>query len=63
MQEEEKLLTEAELLVRLNIPIKKFGELRRKGIIPVVRLGHRSYRYRLSSVMRALSKLETRALT
>jgi len=58
MQEIEKLLTEAELLLQINIPIKKFGELRRKGLVPVVKLGHKSYRYRLSSVMRALRKLE-----
>lgn len=63
MQENEKLLTEAELLALINVPVKKFGEMRRAGIVPFVKLGHRSYRYRLSSVMRALRKLEVQEVS
>ena len=47
------------LLKRLgpSITAKKFGELRRKRLIPYVRLGHRTYVYEEAAVRRALKKL------
>jgi hypothetical protein len=51
-------LTEPEVLRALRVvKPKKFGELRRKGLIPYVLLGHRSYIYDLDEVRRALKKL------
>jgi len=55
---EEPLLTEKDICDQLNVPAQVFGGLRRKGIVPYVRFGGRTYRYRLSDVLKALKKLE-----
>jgi hypothetical protein len=59
----EKLLTEEELLADealKNVPRTKFGRLRRKGFVPFIKLGHKTYLYRKSRVLAALAKLEKR---
>lgn len=65
-EEEEELLTKEELL-RLR-PFRKlksarFGRLRRQGLVPYVRLGHKSYLYRPSAVLAALRVLEQQVPT
>ena len=53
----EDLLTEKELLKRLRtISRKKFRELRSQKPIPVIRLGHRTYRYIEADVRRAIDQ-------
>ena len=56
------LVTQDQLLERFGgrITAKKFGELRRKKLIPVIRLGHRTLLYSESAVLRAIKKLTVR---
>jgi hypothetical protein len=65
VEDEEELLTERELL-RLP-PFRKlklrFGRLRRKGLVPYVRLGHKSYLYRPSAVLAAIRSMEQQTPT
>ena len=55
----DNLISGEVLLKRLgpSITAKKFGELRRKRLIPYVKLGHRTYVYDEVAVRRALKKL------
>jgi hypothetical protein len=55
----DKLLTEEQLFVRLGrfVSPQKFAQLRRQGLVPFVRLGHKTYRYVEADVRRALRKL------
>jgi hypothetical protein len=57
----ERLLTRNQTLRALQhtISAKKFAELLAKKLIPEIRLGHRTRRYRLSSVHKALAALES----
>lgn len=58
----EKFLTEEELLEDeffKNITPTKFGRLRRLGLIPFLKLGHKTYLYQKSRVLAALAKLES----
>jgi hypothetical protein len=57
-----RLLTRKQLLRELDdaITSKKFSELRRKRLIPEIDLGHRTKRYELEAVLRALQKLTVR---
>lgn len=62
------LLEAEEELVTLQEPLHlpplrkieraQFGRLRRKGLVPYVRLGHKTYLYRPSAVIEALKRLE-----
>ena len=57
----EKLLTQSELLgeeALRNVSSDKFGRLRRLGLIPYIKLGHKTYLYQKTRVMEALAKLE-----
>jgi hypothetical protein len=61
IHEEEELVTLEELL-QLP-PFRKihpdtFGRMRRKGLFPYLRIGHKSYLYRPSDVLAALRQLE-----
>jgi hypothetical protein len=59
--DDEELLTEEELLTLppfRKIKPRAFAELRRRGLVPFLPLGHRSYLYRASSVRAALRRLE-----
>ncbi len=59
---EEKFLTQDELLgdkIFENVSANKFERLRRLGLVPFLRLGHRTYLYQKSRVLEALAKLES----
>jgi hypothetical protein len=60
----EDLITRRELLRRLKGTISeaKFRELLKRKLIPVIDLGHRTKRYRLSAVRKALIKLESEVI-
>jgi hypothetical protein len=51
------LVTERELSKELSFGEYGIRQLRKEGKIPFVRLGHRSIRYNLAEVARALKKL------
>jgi hypothetical protein len=57
------IITRRELVRRLRtLTAKKLAELEARGLIPVIRLGHRTLRYRESSVRAALIALESEAI-
>jgi excisionase family DNA binding protein len=58
-----RLLDEAELCELLNIPRTKFQKLRRRRLIPLVRLGYRTYRYDPADVRRALDRLKVKVVS
>jgi excisionase family DNA binding protein len=51
-----ELLTAAELAERLRVKPGTVREWARRGLIPSVRLGHKTIRYRLAAVVAALSE-------
>jgi hypothetical protein len=59
------LLKEEQLLKRLGgvMTPKKFGELRRKRLIPVIKLGHRTLVYDEAAVRRAIGRLTVREVS
>jgi len=57
---EGQLLTQEEILQKIfgkRLHPKKFEEMRRRGLIPYVKMGHRTYMYDESAVRRALRRL------
>ncbi len=61
IEKEEELIPLEELLALP--PLRKltpeaFGRLRRKGVFPYLRLGHKTYLYRVSQVLAALRRCE-----
>jgi len=58
----EKLLTDEQLANELGLRRRTIKTLRMDGKIPVVLLGPKTIRYRLSSVEAALAKLEIKAI-
>jgi excisionase family DNA binding protein len=52
----ERLLGYAELSQEINLPVRSVRTLVYKGVIPHVRLGHRTVKFRASEVERALRK-------
>jgi excisionase family DNA binding protein len=56
----ERLLTYEELAHELNMPERSVRTLTYKGIIPHVRLGHRTIRFQASRVAKALQKREVK---
>jgi excisionase family DNA binding protein len=58
-----RLLTETEVCELLNIPKFKFQKLRRRRLIPLVKLGYRTLRYDPSDVRRALDRLKVKAVS
>lgn len=58
-----KLLTKKQLKEVLNLPsTRMIDELMRRRNIPYLRLGHRTVRFELTAVEKALSKLEVREI-
>ena len=61
----EPLLTQREILERIfggRLNAKKFEAMRRQGLIPCYRLGHRSLLYSESEVRAALRRLRVRGV-
>lgn len=61
--DESRLYTEVEICGLLHIPLPRFRFLRRRRLIPFIRLGYRSYRYDLVDVRNALNRLKVKALS
>jgi excisionase family DNA binding protein len=59
----ERLLTYDELARELGLPLRSVRTLAYKGIIPHVKLGHRTVRFQASRVERALQKREVKEVT
>jgi Helix-turn-helix domain len=57
-----RLLTGNELAVKLGESERIVSSLRHKGIIPYLKLGHRTIRYNESAVIAALEKREVKAI-
>ena len=56
-------LTTGELASKLNVPSSRMiDEMRHRGAIPFLRLGHRTVRFQLDRVLSALERLEVRAI-
>lgn len=56
----EPLLTYEELARAKNMSVREVRTLKYKGIIPYLELGHRTVRFQLSRVDKALQKREVR---
>jgi len=57
------LIDGKELASRLNAPSQRIlAEMRRKRMIPYIKLGHRTIRYSWPRVLEALSRFEIRAV-
>jgi hypothetical protein len=63
LAEELRLRTEEEIVRDLNIPLNLFQRLRRRRLIPIVRLGYRSFRYDIVDVRKALDRLKVKAVS
>jgi hypothetical protein len=61
--DELRLRTEKEICDELNVPFYMFRRLRRRRLIPFVRLGYRSYRYDIVDVRNALNRLRIKAVS
>ncbi len=56
---ENKSLVDDEVVAKaLQIPVVQVGKLRRARKIPFVRLGHRTIRFDLAQVMKAVQRFE-----
>jgi len=55
-QNDEELLTGEQLGEKLKVPELTIEKWRREGRIPIIWLGHRTLRYRLSDVVAALQQ-------
>ena len=61
----EPLLTQAEILERIfggRLSAKKFESMRRQGLFPTYKLGHRTLMYSESEVRAALRRLRVRGV-
>jgi excisionase family DNA binding protein len=58
----ERLLTYEELAREIGLPLRSLRTLTYKGIIPHVRLGHRTVRFQASRVQKALQKREVKEI-
>lgn len=56
-QNDEELLTAEQLGEKLKVPLLTIEKWRRAGQIPILWLGHRTLRYRLSDVVTALQQV------
>ncbi len=63
LKQSEKLLTDEQLASELGLRRRTIKTLRMARSIPVVVLGPKTIRYRLSSVEAALAKLEVKAIS
>jgi hypothetical protein len=60
--DEVRLRTEEEITQELNVPLRTFRRLRRRRLVPVVKLGYRLYRYDIVDVRAALNRLKIKAV-
>jgi hypothetical protein len=58
-----RLRTDEEVCAELGLNIHRFHRLRRKHLIPYVRLGYRTLRYDPLDVRTALNKLRVKAVS
>jgi excisionase family DNA binding protein len=58
----EPLLSYEQMASELNVPVRSLRELVRKGVIPHLRLGHRTVKFQRSKVDRALQRREVKAV-
>jgi excisionase family DNA binding protein len=58
--EAKTLVDEAEIARLLNVPPVYVGKLRRRGLIPFIRLGHRTIRFETGKVLTAVERLRIR---
>jgi excisionase family DNA binding protein len=58
-----KLLTAEQLAVEIGLEESAVIRLRKQRTIPAVKLGYRTFRFRLSSVEAALARLETKVIS
>jgi hypothetical protein len=61
--DELRLRTDKEICAELNVPFYLFRRLRRRRLIPIVKLGYRSYRYDIVDVRNALNRLKIKAVS
>ena len=61
--DEVRLYTKAEICEALHIPLPRFRFLRRRRLIPIVRLGYRSFRYDIVDVRNALNRLKVKVVS
>ena len=61
--DEVRLYSEAEICEALHIPRPRFRFLRRRRMIPFVKLGYRSYVYDIIDVRRSLDRLKVKAVS
>jgi hypothetical protein len=61
--DELRFRTENQICEELNIPFYLFRRLRRRRLIPIVKLGYRSYRYDIVDVRNALNRLKVKAVS
>jgi len=61
--DELRLRTERQICEDLNIPLYMFRRLRRRRLIPVLKLGYRSLRYDVIDVRNALNRLKIKAVS
>jgi excisionase family DNA binding protein len=52
----EPLLNYEQAAAELNVPVRSLRQLVYKGIVPHLRLGHRTVKFRRSEIERALKK-------
>ena len=61
--DEVRLRTEEEIARELNIPLWTFRRLRRRRLVPFVRLGYRLLRFDVVDVRNALNRLKIKAVS
>jgi hypothetical protein len=61
--DEVRLRTEEEITRELNIPVWTFRRLRRRRLVPTIRLGYRMLRFDIVDVRAALNRLKIKAVS
>ena len=56
----EPLLNYSEMAVELGVPVRTLRDFVRRGVVPHLRLGHRTVKFQRSKVARALQRREVR---
>jgi excisionase family DNA binding protein len=56
----ERLLGYREMAAELGVPVRSLRQLVHKGIVPHLRLGHRTVKFQRSKVAKALRKREVK---
>jgi excisionase family DNA binding protein len=58
----EPLLDYRQMAAELGVPVRSLRELVYKGVVPHLRLGHRTVKFQRARVERALNKREVKAV-